>query len=398
MKTGRQSFTLEKPVYFRSSCTIVGPKENAGNLKGLFDIVLRDDRWGEKSYEKAESKMHRKAIEGAIAKSGLSAEDIDFMLAGDLLNEISASNLAMRHFKVPFLGLYNACSTFTEAVLIGSLLIEAGAADTVCCSTSSHFASAERQYRYPLELGNQRTPTSQWTVTGAGASVLTAECPAKKERADGGKSFSCFLEELADDERRNFGMLKKMLSKRGRKPEYDYEITWKEEEYPQREYVAAVTCGTFGRVVDLGIDDESNMGGAMAPAAADTLLSHFRDTGTSPADYDAVFTGDLGRFGKQALEYLLATEGTKLGENYHDCGAAFYKPEQQTFQGGSGAGCVNVTFNADILRRIERGELKRVLVLATGALLNKDTPLQKETIPGISHAFVVEAKKITEGC
>lgn len=393
MKKGRQSFWLERPVYFRSSCTVVGPKEGEGNRKDSFDIVLRDDRWGEKSYEKAESKMHRKAIEGALAKSGLSAGDVDFMLAGDLLNEISASNLAMRHFKVPFLGLYNACSTFTEAVLLGSLLIEARAAEAVCCSTSSHFASAERQYRYPLELGNQRTPTSQWTVTGAGASVLTSSRPTEADREEGERKFAEFLAETAREEEENRGKLRKLAQKCRKTPRPDYDVTWRRGERAG-EYAVRVVGGTFGRVVDLGIDDESNMGGAMAPAAADTLLAHFDDTGATPSDYDAIYTGDLGRFGKQALEYLLSTQDVALGERYHDCGAGFYTPEQQTFQGGSGAGCVNVTFNGDILARMERGELKRVLVLATGALLNKDTPLQKETIPGISHAFVVEAEKI----
>lgn len=395
MKKGRQSFILDRPVYFRSSCTIVGPKESEGNYGGLFDMVLRDDRWGEKSYEKAESKMHRKAVEGALAKSGLSAEDIDFILAGDLLNEISASNLAMRHFKVPFLGLYNACSTFTEAVLLGSLLIEAGAAGAVCCSTSSHFASAERQYRYPLELGNQRTPTSQWTVTGAGASVLTATRPTKAEREAGEEKFAEYLGETAAEERENCGKLKKLAKNCAGKYRPDYAVSWRRGE-GGRKCAVRVVGGTFGRVVDLGIDDESNMGGAMAPAAADTLLAHFEDTGATASDYDAIYTGDLGRFGKQALEYLLSTQDVDLGDRYYDCGAGFYTPEQQTFQGGSGAGCVNVTFNADILRRMERGELKRVLVLATGALLNKDTPLQKETIPGISHAFVVEAEEMAE--
>lgn len=393
MKIGKQSFRLDKTVYFRSSCTIVGPKENEGNYRDLFDIVLRDDRWGEKSYEKAESKMHRKAIEGALAKSGLSAEDIDFMLAGDLLNEISASNLAMRHFKVPFIGLYNACSTFTEAVLLGAIFIETGAAHAVCCSTSSHFASAERQYRYPLELGNQRTPTSQWTVTGAGASVLTAARPTKEERSAGARKFGEYLKELSEDEKESGGKTAELMRKCGRRPKPDYRVTWKEET-SDRDFAVRLVEGTFGRVVDLGIDDESNMGAAMAPAAADTLLSHLEDTGRTPSDYDAIFTGDLGRFGKQALEYLLSTEKVEPGVGYHDCGAGFYTPEQQTFQGGSGAGCVNVTFNAGILPRMERGELKRVLVLATGALLNKDTPLQKETIPGISHAFVVEAEPL----
>ena len=171
----------DRPVYVRSGYTIVGPKEGDGLYAGTFDTVLKDDLWGEKSYEKAESKMHREAIRGAICLAGLDFDGIDLMLAGDLLNEISASSLAMRYFKVPFVGLYNACSTFSEGMLVGAALIDGGAAKTVTCSTSSHYASAERQYRYPLELGNQRTPTSQWTVTGAGCTVLSGERPTPED-------------------------------------------------------------------------------------------------------------------------------------------------------------------------------------------------------------------------
>ena len=393
----------------------MGPKENEGNYRDLFDIVLRDDRWGEKSYEKAESKMHRKAIEGALAKSGLSAEDIDFMLAGDLLNEISASNLAMRHFKVPFIGLYNACSTFTEAVLLGAILIETGAAHAVCCSTSSHFASAERQYRYPLELGNQRTPTSQWTVTGAGCTLLSSVKPTVAEDEKAKEEFEEKIRRAqkqngcssaSDDENGEKGIkaavervgkamdnIKQKIFCRGAGSENAASELQCDKSY-RRDFVARVAGGTFGKVVDLGIDDESNMGGAMAPAAADTLITHLDDTGRVPEDYDAIITGDLGRFGREAFLHVLSREGIKLPVSYRDCGAEYFKPEQMTFQGGSGAGCVNTAFNAFYLKKLESGELRRVLVLATGALLNKDTPLQKETIPGISHAFVVESEPI----
>ena len=384
MKGGRQSFLAKKPVYLRSSYTIVGPKEGDGNFGECFDTVLRDDLWGEKSYEKAESKMHREAIRGAICLAGLDFDGIDLMLAGDLLNEISASSLAMRYFKVPFAGLYNACSTFSEGVLLAAALIDGGAVKTVTCSTSSHFASAERQYRYPLELGNQRTPTSQWTVTGAGCSVLSGERPDAEKDAESRENFaekmneireSCLKSAEEEDERQ----------KRRIEPQCDPSY--------RRTHVVKITGGTFGKVVDFGLTDESNMGGAMAPAAADTFLAHLEDTGASPGDYDAIFTGDLGRFGKQAFEYILAREGVSL-DNYYDCGAGYYKPEQETFQGGSGAGCVNTVFNGSIVKRMERGELKKVLVLATGALLNKDTPLQKESIPGVSHAFVAECEEL----
>ena len=190
MKTGRQSFRAERPVYVRSSYTVVGPKEGDGAFGALFDTVLSDDLWGERSYEKAESKMHREAVRGAMCLAGEERDGVDLMLAGDLLNELSASGFAMRYFKVPFAGLYNACSTFSEGMLIGTALINGGAADTVACSTSSHFASAERQYRYPLELGNQRTPTSQWTVTGAGCTVLGARRPTAEEDARNRRDFA----------------------------------------------------------------------------------------------------------------------------------------------------------------------------------------------------------------
>ena len=406
MQKGRQSFFLKNPVYIRSSYTIVGPKEGKSNFAEYFDTILKDDLWGEKSYEKAESKMHRETIRGAVCKGGLDFEEVDLMLAGDLLNEISASNLAMRYFQVPFAGLYNACATYSESMLIGASLIDAGIVRTVACSTSSHFASVERQYRYPLELGNQRTPTSQWTVTGAGCTVLTAKRPtraqdetAKEEFTEKLRKAQCAsLENCVPDNKTPTGFVERLKRKaarvfgKTRSDNAECELTC-DPNY-ERTHVARITGGTFGKVVDLGIEDESNMGAVMAPAAADTLMAHLTDTGRTPEDYDMIITGDLGRFGRDALLYLLGKEGIRLPSTYLDCGAEYFKPEQETFQGGSGAGCVNTAFNACFLKRLERGELNRILVLATGALLNKDTPLQKETIPGICHAFVVENEPI----
>ena len=416
MKLGRQSFVSDRPVYLCSSYTIVGPKEGDGKFGELFDTVLKDDLWGERSYEKAESKMHREAIRGGICLAGRRLDEIDLMLAGDLLNELSASGLAMRYFKVPFAGLYNACSTFSEGILLGTALIDGGAANTVTCSTSSHFASAERQYRYPLELGNQRTPTSQWTVTGAGCSVLSSIRPTAEEDAVNRAEFSEKMKSMRenclecakneDSERRNgkgdedafpsTGMrwaerIKRKILKKLRPDSVADPVC--DPNY-KRSRVVRISGGTFGKVTDFGINDESNMGGAMAPAAADTLLAHLADTGRSVGDYDAIFTGDLGRFGSEAFEYIMKREGVTFPGNHLDCGALFYKPEQETFQGGSGAGCVNTVFNSYIVKRLESGEWKRVLVLATGALLNKDTPLQKETIPGVSHAFVAESEPL----
>ena len=371
----RGSFKLSNGVYFKSGYTIVGKKEDDGNFGGSFDLVLKNDLWGEKSFEKAECKMHREAICGAIKKANLTPKDIDIILAGDLLNELSASSFAARSFETPFLGLYNACSTFSESVIIGSMIIDGGYADLVTCSTSSHFSTAERQYRYPLELGNQRTPTAQWTVTGAGACVLSRKKPNFED--------NMLKNEHVDD----------CLTSKDKKFVLDTAVARVEYEKTQ---VAKVVEGTIGRVIDLGIDDESNMGAAMAPACADTILRHLSDFDRKPDYYDAIFTGDLGRYGKELLEYILSKEGIVLPDTYMDTGASYFKPEQQTFQGGSGAGCVSTVFNGYILNKLENGSLSRILVVPTGALLNKDTPLQKETIPGISHAFVVETEKIKE--
>ena len=367
------SFQLSNDVYIKSGYTIVGKKEEDGNYSGNFDLVLKDDLWGEKSYEKAECKMHREAISGAIAKANLTIDDIDIMLAGDLLNELSASSFSARNFPTPFLGLYNACSTFSECMILGSILIDGGFADAVTCSTSSHFSSAERQYRYPLELGNQRTPTAQWTVTGAGACVLSKNKP----------NF--------EDNRCKSGQIFKEMDENDKK--YILETSKESFKY-EKTHVAKVVEGTIGRVVDLGIDDESNMGAAMAPAAADTIMRHLADFGREPDYYDAIITGDLGRYGKSLLKYILSKDGIKLPDTYMDAGAGYFKPEQQTFQGGSGAGCISSVFNGYILNQLESGALSKILVVPTGALLNKDTPLQKETIPSISHAFVVETEKI----
>jgi stage V sporulation protein AD len=367
------SFQLSNDIYIKSGYTIVGKKEEDGNYSGNFDLVLKDDLWGEKSYEKAECKMHREAISGAIAKANLTVDDIDIMLAGDLLNELSASSFSARNFPFSFLGLYNACSTFSECMIIGSMILDAGFAENITCSTSSHFSSAERQYRYPLELGNQRTPTAQWTVTGAGACVLSINKPDFEDNR-------CKISQIYDEMDEN-------------DKKYVFETSKESFKY-EKTHIAKVTEGTIGRVIDLGIDDESNMGAAMAPAAADTIIRHLADFGRQPDYYDAIITGDLGRYGKSLLKYILSKEGIKLPDTYMDAGAGYFKPEQQTFQGGSGAGCISSVFNGYILNQLESGALGKILVVPTGALLNKDTPLQKETIPGISHAFVVETEKI----
>lgn len=397
-----RTFQLSNPVYIKSGFTIVGPKEGDGNFGDYFDIVLDNDIWCEKSYEKCESKMQRDAISGAIKKAGLKREDIDIMMGGDLLNQLSATSLAARNFPSAFLGLYNACATFGESILVGSMLISGGFADNITCSTSSHFSSAERQYRFPLELGNQRTPTAQWTITGAGCSVLSSQKPNRTNEQVYEDDIIAIDKTMNIDEK-TLEKYKKSIEKQKKVINKDKSNIIegnfaKENNDYQKEctHFVKVTGGTLGRVIDLGIDDEANMGGAMAPAACDTIITHFKESGRVPNYYDGIFTGDLGRFGKETLEYLLSKEGIIMPKYYMDCGASYFVPEQKTYQGGSGAGCVNTVFNSYILKKMQRGELKRVLIVPTGALLNKDTPLQKETIPGIAHAVTLEAVKCEE--
>ena len=394
-----RTFRLKNPVYIKSGFTIVGPKEGDGNFGDCFDIVLRDDLWCEKSYEKCESKLHRDAITGAIKKAGLERGDIDIILGGDLLNELSSTSLAARNFPCAFMGLYNACSTFGEAVLVGSMLIDGGFAKNVTCSTSSHYSSAERQYRFPLELGNQRQPTAQWTVTGAGCTVLSSEMPARENERVYEDDIIAIDDDMNIDEKtlqkykKSIDKQKKVINVEKSNIIEDNFSRLNNDYMKQNTHYAVVTGGTIGRVIDLGIDDEANMGSCMAPAAADTILTHLEESGLDPSDYDGIFTGDLGRFGKENLEYILSKEGISLPAYYMDTGASYFTPEQKTFQGGSGAGCVNTVFNSYILKRLQRGELRRIIVVPTGALLNKDTPLQKETIPGIAHAFTVESRQ-----
>ncbi|HKL93843.1 MAG TPA: hypothetical protein VJZ69_01005, partial [Clostridia bacterium] len=268
---------------------------------------------------------------------------------------------------------YNACSTFGEAIAIASLFLNSGVFETISCSTSSHFSSAERQYRSPLELGNQRTPTSQWTVTGSGCTILSS-----KSRID--------LQNRTNDKYDN-GTKSNVASAKENAQNID----------KLNSFEVRVTSATLGRVIDMGLDDETDMGSAMAPAAADTLITHFKETGRAPSYYDAILTGDLGIFGKKMLSLILEDEGYTLPEYYEDCGSIYYTDNQKCKQGGSGAGCSSTAFNSHYLNKLMRGELKKVLLVPTGALLNKDTPLQKETIPAIAHAVSFESFEIKNG-
>ena len=324
-RIGKHSFRFENAKVFEGF-TIVGPKENAGNLANRFDVALEDDRFAEKTFEAAECKMFQTALEGVLAKSGMNHQKPDVVIGGDLLNQNVAASFSMRAFPVPYVGIYNACGTFVEALLLTSVLLDGGFVTCAVGISGSHFSTAERQYRYPLELGVLRSPVSQWTATGVGATLLTSDL-------DG----------------------------------------------------ISVTGGRFGRVVDLGVKDANNMGAAMAPAALDTLQSYFEDTHTSPRDYDAILTGDLGMLGKDILKDLARDEGIDFSGNYDDCGAMLFKTSQKTFQGGSGAACSAIVFNSYLLPALQEGRLKRVLLVGTGALMSPLTSFQGESIPCIAH-------------
>lgn len=327
-----QTIRLKNKPKIIGSYSIVGPKEGLGNFGRYFDYVIKEDCFGQDTFEKAERKIMETAVTGVVDKAKLQIKDIDMMISGDLLNQIISSSYAARAFQFPFLGVYGACSTMAESMAIASVLVDGGYCTNVVCATGSHFSTAERQYRFPLELGNQRPPTSQWTVTGAGACILSLN-------GDGPK----------------------------------------------------VTMITFGKVVDWGINDVNNMGAAMAPAARDTMLRHFRNTNTKPEDYDLIVTGDLGKLGSEILIDLMEDQGIKLGMNYCDCGQMYYKREQKTLCGGSGAGCCATVFNSYIMAKLKDKQYKKILFMPTGALLSTTSSQQGETVPGVCHAIVIEA-------
>ena len=331
-KIGKQTISFDTPPTILETACIVGPKEANSPLSTYFDKCLDDEFWGEKSWEKAESKIIRETVNLAISKSKIPTENIDYCFAGDLLNQSISSDFGLRDSNIPFFGVFGACSTFVESMCIGSVFVEGNAATNVVCATSSHFCSAEKQFRFPLELGTQRTPTAQWTVTGAGAAVLTSN---------------------------------------GQGP-----------------YITNITPG---KIVDMGIKDANNMGAAMAPAALDTLITHFKDTGRNPSYYDAILTGDLGYIGKDILTDMAKTEGYNIKANYNDCGVLIFdKEKQDTHSGGSGCACVASVFSGYLFKQLKEKKYKRILVIATGALMNSTSSQQGETIPGIAHAISIE--------
>lgn len=337
-RIGKQTLVFTNKPMIIGNYSIVGEKEGNGNFKEYFHYILKDDKFGEKTFEKAERKILEHALFHAVESAGLKIDDIDIMVCGDLLNQIISSTFSARQFKIPYVGLYGACSTMAESIAVGALMVDGKYAKNVLCGTGTHFSSAERQYRFPLELGNQRPPTSQWTITGAGASTLSLEGVGHY-----------------------------------------------------------IVNATFGKVVDYGIMDVNNMGAAMAPAAMDTLIAHFEDTNTQPKDYDLILTGDLGKLGSEILMDLMENKGYKLNENYCDCGHMMFNENQRTFQGGSGAGCSAVVLNSYVMAKLTTGEYKRVLFCATGALLSTLSSQQGDSIPGICHAVeIVKNDEVTK--
>ena len=330
-KLGKQSIQFDNPPSILEAATIVGPKEAEGPIAKYFDKCLEDEFWGEKTWEKAESKIIKETVNTVIAKSGIHSDSIDYCFAGDLLNQCISSSFGLRELNIPFFGIFGACSTFVEGLSLAAIFADSGI-NNILCAASSHFCSAEKQFRFPLELGNQRPQSAQWTVTGAGAALV---------------------------------------SKSGNGP--------------------FITHITTGKIVDMGIKDANNMGAAMAPAALSTLIAHFEDTGRKPNYYDAIITGDLGYIGKEILTELALDKGYNIKNNYNDCGVLIFdKASQDTHAGGSGCGCCASVFSGYLLNEFRNRKISRLLLIATGALTNATSSQQGESIPGIAHAISIE--------
>lgn len=326
-----QTIRFENPPHIVDTGTIVGPMEGRGPLHNDFDVCIEDYTFGEKTPEKAECRFLEESVKIVLEKAKVTPDQVDYFLAGDLLNQIVCSNFAARQLQMPFLGLYGACSTSMEGLTLGSVLIDGGFADRVVVGASSHYQTAERQYRYPIELNIKRKTTAQYTVTGGGAALL---------------------------------------SNSGGSPR--------------------VTFATIGKVLDLGMKDPNDMGSAMAPAASETIFQHFIDTGIRPEDYDLIVTGDLAKVGKTMLTELLKEKGVAIGPNYDDAGTMIFGPRQSVGAGGSGCACSAVVVFGHVIRQMRAGLYKKVLCVATGALHSPVTCQQGESIPGIAHAVVLE--------
>ena len=334
-KLGSQSFALSEPPVIAGFGSVGGRKESEGPLGRFLDAVSADDTFGEKTWEKAESAMQKQAVHIALGRAGKKLADLDYLLSGDLLNQCIGSGFAARGFGVPFFGLYGACSTMGESLSLAAMAIDGGFAEKAAAMTSSHFCTAERQYRMPVPYGNQRTPTAQWTATAAGCTILASQ---------------------------------------GEGP-----------------YITQITCG---KIVDKGIADANNMGAAMAPAAYDTLSAFFQDTGTKPQDYDLVVTGDLGELGHAIVRDFFSKDGIDMGDRFQDCGLLLYDREKQDMHaGGSGCGCSASVLNGYLLSGMRQGKWRKIVFAPTGALLSPTSSFQGESIPSICHALCISTEK-----
>lgn len=337
-RIGKRTLALENRPYLLGHAAAVGKKEGEGPLGERFDYVAKNDRMGQRSWELAESELQKTAIRLALRKATLPERSLDLILAGDLLNQCIGSFLASMHANVPYLGQYGACSTMAQGLALGGCLVESGAADRLLAAASSHFCSAERQYRFPLAYGGQRTPTAQWTATAAGAAVLGSEpVPNGAEPCD-----------------------------------------------------VRVTHVLFGKMVELGVKDAANMGAAMAPAAADTLSALLEDLGAQPRDFDCIVTGDLGHIGADLLLTLLRGDSIDLSPVYSDCGSLIFGDEQDAHAGGSGCGCSAAVLCGPLLRDMHRGKIHRLVFAGTGAMMSPTSVQQGQPIAGICHAVVLE--------
>ena len=328
---GKQSFMLENPPVITCWASIAGKKESEGPLRSYFDEIHDDAYFGQKTWEQGEKRLQQLTLEKLVDKAEIKPSDIGLVCSGDLLNQCIGSSFSLRNTGIPHLGLYGACSTMAESLLLASMVVGGGFADNVVAMTSSHFASSERQYRFPLGYGGQRTPSAQWTVTGSGAALVRSS---------------------------------------GKGPK--------------------ITACTIGTVTDLGIKDANNMGAAMAPAALETIRSHFNDLGVSANDFDLIVTGDLGQLGKDALLTMAQREGLNLGGKLADCGTLIFdQSAQDVHAGGSGCGCSAVTLCSYLLSKLSDGKLKRILFCGTGALLSPTSTQQGLPIPGVCHAVSI---------
>lgn len=340
---GASSVCFQKPPVVVGVSSVVGKKEGEGPLGAFFDVVEEDPMFGGETWEDAESKLLLKTAEEVIKKSGVPAKEIRYIIGGDLLGQLIATSFGVESLNIPLLGVYGACSTMGESLALASMLVEGGFGDQIMAMTSSHFAGAEKQFRFPLGYGNQRPYAASWTVTGSGA-VIVAKNGTSPKNWDG---------------------------------------------LPV--YIKGVT---IGKIVDYGIKDSMNMGACMAPSACSTILQNFKDFNIGPDYYDKIITGDLGEVGKKILIELLQSEGYDISNNHMDCGIEIYDPEvQDTHAGGSGCGCSAVTLTGYIMQQLRKGTWKRVLFVPTGALLSTVSYNEGQSVPGIAHGVMLESGK-----